>query len=132
MRPNRSSGGKQIMRHGENLEILRDGIRIYKKTVEPLGIINHSRCWGRWITGQRHKDDNPQFPHLVISPIHPDYWASVFHLELKLLDEPGRLDAATAVLSELGVNILFSDGAHSGYKQATYAAVCELPHIRQQ
>jgi hypothetical protein len=120
------------MRHGEELEVVRDGIRVYQKSVEPLGIVDRSRCWGRWVRGQRVHDDEKGFPHLVISPIHPSYWASVFHLEMKLLDDAGGLEAATALLSELGVNILFSDGAHSGYRQATYSAICEFPRIRQQ
>lgn len=120
------------MRHGEELEVVRDGIRVYQKSVEPLGIVEGSRCWGRWVRGQRVHDEEKVFPHLVISPIHPSYWASVFHLEMKLLDDSGALEAATAMLSELGVNILFSDGAHSGYRQATYSAICEFPRIRQQ
>jgi hypothetical protein len=120
------------MRHGEELEVVRNGIRVYQKSVEPLGIVDRSRCWGRWVRGQRVHGEEKSFPHLVISPIHPTYWASVFHLEMKLLDEAGGLEAATALLSELGVNILFSDGALSGYRQATYSAICEFPRIRQQ
>ncbi|HYW12146.1 MAG TPA: hypothetical protein VE871_09315 [Longimicrobium sp.] len=120
------------MRHGDELEVVGEGIRIYQKSVEPLGIVDKSRCWGRWVRGQRSNASEERFPHLVISPINPAFWASVFHLEMKLLDEAGALQAATGVLSDLGVNILFSDGAHSGYRQATYSAICEVPRIRQQ
>jgi hypothetical protein len=119
------------MRHGDELEILPEGIRIYQKTVEPLGIVDGSRCWARWVRGQR-KDSEGKVSHLAISPIHPAYWTSVFHLEMRLDDHSGSLDRATGLLSELGVNMLFSDGALSGYRQAAFTAVCELQRVRQR
>lgn len=120
------------MRHGEELEIVHDGIRISSKAVEPLGIMHGSQCWGLWVQGQRRtqKHDERLTPHLVISPIHPDYWTSVFHLKMKLRDEVGALAQVTALLKELRVNILFSDCAPSGFKQATFTAICELQSVR--
>jgi hypothetical protein len=119
------------MRHGDELEVVPEGIRIYQKTVEPLGIVDGSRCWGRWVRGQR-KDSSGELSHLSISPIHPAFWASVFHLEMRLDEHHGSLERATGLLSELGVNLLFSDGALSGYRQATFTAVCELQRARKQ
>jgi hypothetical protein len=119
------------MRHGDELEIVPQGIRLPQKTVEPLGIVDGSRCWGRWVRGQR-KDSTGEVSHLAISPVHPIFWASVFHLEMRLDEHPGSLERATELLSELGVNLLFSDGALSGYRQATFTAVCELQRARQR
>lgn len=119
------------MRHGDELEVLHEGIRVFPKSVEPLGIEDGTRCWGLWVRSQRKKmSHSPSTQHLVISPIHPDYWTSVFHLKLKLADELGSLDKATGLLSDLGVNILFSDCAPSGYRQATFTAICENEGIR--
>jgi hypothetical protein len=118
------------VRHGEELEVLHEGIRIFPKSVEPLGIEDGTHCWGLWVQGQRENLKEAQTRHLVISPIHPDYWTSVFHLKLKLADDLGALDKATGLLSDLGINLLFSDCAPSGYRQATFTAICENEGIR--
>ena len=116
------------MRYGDEVPVLPDGIRVRNKAVEPLGIYHGSRCWGLWVQGQREPErftrsgpvasQDDQARHLVVSPIHPDYWASVFQLQMKIRDNEGALARALEALKDQDVSILFAECAPSGYRHA--------------
>lgn len=122
------------MHHGDLIDVSDHELFIDRKAVEPLGIRDGAVCWGVWIEGEspRPFDSRPdeedfpfRFPHLVISSIPPDIWASAMTLTLELDDEPGTLDAASGVLAEVGLNLLLIDSSPSGFKQASFSAVVE-------
>ncbi len=120
------------MRYGEVLSVTKAGIRIPARTLVPIGISHGSRCWGIW-TGRQRKGVGPekpqQIPHLVISPVHPDLWTSVFQLEIALEEKIGSLASATRLLAQDHVNILLAEQAPSGYDQATLSLLCEFTEV---
>ena len=124
------------MRHGEMLWVLKDGIRVEPEAIRPLGVEDGAICWGLWISGQRTKklakNDQKQIPHLVVSPIHPDYWASVFHLEMKLVAECGALASALDTLQKCHVNILTHDCGRAGYRHEILNVLCSIEQVRQR
>jgi predicted amino acid-binding ACT domain protein len=59
-------------------------------------------------------------------------WTSVFHLEAKLDSHVGALSVFTDLLARHGVNILHVTSPLSGYRQVTFAALCNLPALRDK
>jgi hypothetical protein len=105
------------------------------KSVHPLGIAHKSRCWGVWVAGRyprnpdHHKVDR-EVPHLIISPIPPERWATSFHLNVNLKRQTGSLYRFLKQLSVCGVTIHFADLSLAGYRQAILNAVGEFPDMR--
>jgi len=71
-------------------------------------------------------------PHLLLTPIRPDYWPYTFRLQLRLCHERGSLAKATSILEECDVNILFAECTESGYHHATWNVICEYVKLRKK
>lgn len=118
-------------------------------------------CWGVWLDtrdrAQFHHGSRPsndphsmapderQFPHLIVSPLHPFRWTSAFRIEA-FLDrafvprDSGNnrardpLRAGYRLMEELnsflGVKTLRTEGGISGYDLFVLNALCEIPELR--
>ncbi|MBS1914408.1 MAG: hypothetical protein JST22_20635 [Bacteroidetes bacterium] len=135
------------MFHGAELRVLETGIKAPPGLMETIGIYHESRCWGVLVadppddsapnshreTGRRkgrnrltyRSPDGESRQHLFISPIHPESWATLLRVELKLLDHIGAMRDAAAVLQEVQANILFAECTYSGFHHATWNLIAE-------
>ncbi len=127
------------MRYGDIVRVLPSkGLLIAPKLLQPLGIFDQSRAWGMWVEDAGCPEYEPVdetermtqvFPQLVISPIHPLLWTSVFRVSMRLEDEAGAAHRAARALAKHGVNMLSMECAPSGYGQANFSAVAECPDL---
>ncbi len=133
------------MHHGDEVTIVNGSPRIPVKSIEPIGICDKSTCWGVWITdrrvsasrGEAPKEKPPasrksDLPSLLISPIHPTLWPSVFHAEIRLEDVPGTIERSSGVFYRQEVNILFEEFVKAGYKHSVWNVVANAEPLRSR
>lgn len=131
------------MHYGDEVSIVNGSPRIPIKAIEPIGIYDKSMCWGVWITelvdrlkeGKSPDETTPgaqrwYLPSLLISPIHPSLWPSVFHAEIRLEDVPGTVARAAEVFKDNQVNIIFEEFVKAGYKHCVWNVVGNAESLR--
>jgi hypothetical protein len=121
------------MYRGDYLTITPTGIQVREKSVEHVGLYDKSQCWGLWLQNpvedperlkrMRHKKDHC---NLIISPFHPRSWPFLLRIQVWLVDSPGALAMLAKELRSLGLSILSSECASSGFGQATWNVVAEV------
>ena len=130
------------MRHGESVKVTSKGIEIPERSMAALRLFEHSRCYGVFVAGRPRPGDpwfgrsnensyDTVFPNLVLSPIHPDLWATAFYQGLKIDDRPGALRDACKALEELGINLIAVDSSLSGYRHASIDGVATCQALTQ-
>jgi hypothetical protein len=117
------------MFYGDEAQIGRKSIVIPAKAVQPIGIVHGSRCWGIWLEDVREKREKP--PHLLISTFHPDAWAILFRLSLKIEDEPGTAEKVAGILQAAKFNIVFNESVPSGYHHLTWNIIGEALELEE-
>lgn len=129
------------MIQGSVIRVLHDGPRIPAAALTPIGIHDRSRCWGVWIPAhsfrpgvgsQNNQGAEPSPAHLLISPIHPDLWPYVFHVEIKLRDRLGAMADVADILYKNHVNLVFVQCAPSGHRHATWSFIGEALDVREK
>lgn len=123
------------MQYGDEINVLENGPIIDAKSLQPLGIADDSVCWGLWVGGEpvRNKSRQKQhwhLPHLVVSPIHPDNWATSFHMRVVLRDNQGSMYRFLDSIRECGVDLHFVDYAFSGYDHSVMNAMAHFEDLR--
>ncbi len=129
----------------------RCGIFFERHELEPVRIYENSTCWGVWVEGRefdKHSrlDGDTRWhhnetPHLIVSPIHPNFWPTAFNIRILLQRRPIRpgetkpehhdaFFGLSDALARCGVNILFVQTAQIGYDLISFDAICELPQLR--
>lgn len=120
------------MYRGDYLTITPSGIQVRAKSVEQLGIYDKSKCWGLWFQNPITDEDRlalmprkREHCHLIVSPFHPSSWPFLLRVQVWLVDRPGALAAVAEELRRLGLSILATECAASGFGQATWNIVAE-------
>ncbi len=121
------------MRHGDEIQVLNDGLSVRPKAVEPIGISDGTQCWGVWIdkrqrygVGEQSDDGHGVARDFVISPIHPELWPVAFRVEATLNHIGGTLYSLAKALLDHNVNILHAHLAPGGYTNEVFSAICSF------
>jgi hypothetical protein len=120
------------MYRGDYLTVTPSGIQVRAKSVEQIGIFDKSKCWGLWfqnpVTDPKRlalMTRKREHCHLIVSPFHPSSWPFLLRVQIWLVDRPGALAEVAEQLRLLGLSILATECAASGFGQATWNIVAE-------
>lgn len=120
------------MYYGDLVTVVPDKIRISEKELAPIGILDQSVCWSRWVPDRWVAFDAVQPPpHLVISPFEIASWPVLFRLSIFLEDgQGGALAKALHVLAANAFNILAIEGTPAGHHHAVVNVIGEAVEIK--
>jgi hypothetical protein len=118
--------------YGDLVTVVPDKIRISEKELAPIGILDQSVCWSRWVPDRWVAFDAVQPPpHLVISPFEIASWPVLFRLSIFLEDgQGGALAKALHVLAANAFNILAIEGTPAGHHHAVVNVIGEAVEIK--
>jgi hypothetical protein len=112
------------MFYGDECILRANGIEIDPKELTPLNIVHGAHVWG---VPRRHKGEEGNDVHFILSPIPPDAWATSFRLAVRLSDKPGQLGKLCEVLELLNIDILTAESTPAGFTHSVANLICELP-----
>ena len=120
------------MNYGNLVTIVPDKVRISEKELAPIGIIDKSSCWGRWIPDRwQPGSDNAPPPHLVVSPFPNTSWPALFRLTIILENAAhGTLAKVLDVVDQHALNILSIEGTPAGHRHAVVNIIGEAVDLK--
>lgn len=120
-----------IMFYGDDIIFQKEGVRVPRKALQPIGITDGSRCWGVWVPAiSEEKFKKP--PHLLVASFPPESWPVLFNVTIKLNDSVGTMTKAAQVLENENFNILSTQCAPSGHQHATWNIIGEALNLKQK
>lgn len=122
------------MHHGDTVNILKDKILVGEKELTPIGILDQSRCWGRWVPDPRETKKDQYMSHLVVSPFEISSWPILFRITVVLEEKEnsaGNLAAILAILEKENLNILTAEGTPAGHRHATINIIAEACKFKE-
>lgn len=110
---------------GDIVTITSAGVLAREKALQPLGIYDRSICWGIWAANPHREHEHHEHPNLIISPFHPSSWPFLIRLRLVLENRKGVLAAASRLLEDNDLSIVFAECTPTGFTHATWTVIAE-------
>lgn len=119
------------MLHGDIVTLTSEGIIVYEKALQPLGIFDDSLCWGV-VAANPHDVPHYGTRNLIISPFHPSSWPYLIRLQIQLRDERGALSGACEFLTKNNLSILFAECTPTGFRHTTFTVIAESTKVLEE
>lgn len=123
------------MTYGEIVRVKDFSIELSHKMLEPLGIFPASKVSGIYLPSYEKDNTLPAYRYrhdLVFTSIHYKVWPFVAKFTLTLNHTIGTLEMASAIMNDMGVNILSAECNRAGHQFARWNAVCEFEEIKSK
>lgn len=121
------------MTYGEIVRIKGFSVELSPKMLEPLGIFPNSKVSGIYLPSYESDRDLPAYRYrhdLVFTSIHYKVWPFMAKFTLTLNHSLGTLGMASAIMNDMGVNVLAAECNRAGHQFAIWNAVCEFEEIK--